>query len=234
MQTKGIKQGVYSDLMSNQNARHHYIRVTGFGLSVLPFAPFRVGYGEEGEEGLVSLDILHFATSGEQFARIIADGNGGFRSKLDPNTRSVYDVVEIRAGLARPHWILETSVFTCDWPIEYEVASTAYPQESVILDLLGSHQEQIFLQSFAQLPLLRQMPVQGQKIMSIDDSSGCIDLQYPHQGQLWYQRHRIVPFVPQGVQGILVTCQAPAPLADSVRSAADRVAHSIRFTPEPG
>ena len=106
--------------------QHIYIRLSGFGLSLVPFAPFRAG---QSEDGPASLDILYFTATGEQFTRVIADGNGGFTSKIDENTRSVYDVVEISAGPALPKWIIQTSVFSCDWPVEYEVVSTDFPRD---------------------------------------------------------------------------------------------------------
>ena len=207
---------------------HVYISLSGFSLHLLPFTPFRAG---QGEAGPASLDILHFAATGDQFARVTADGNGGFTSNVDQNTSSVYDVVEISTGPALPKWIIETSVFTCDWPVEYEVASSTFPQEATIIDLFGSNQEQIYIQTCGQIPTLRQMPVRGQRIVSIDDSAGSIELQYIHQNLPWYQRHQVVPL---GEQALLVSCQAPHPLASSVRAAAQSVVRSMLFTPDQG
>ena len=203
---------------------HIYSWISGFGLTLLPFAPFRVG---QGETDPLSLDILYFATGGEQFARVIADGNGGFASKIDQNARSVYDVVEIRPGPALPKWIIETSAFTCEWPMEYELVSTDFPHEAAIINLLSSDQKQIFIQSSQHILPLRQMPVRGQKIVSLDESSGSIELQYRYENLLWYQRHQIVSF---GVQALLVSCQSPNTLAASVRAAAVSVAKSIILT----
>ena len=207
---------------------HIYIRISGFGLSLLPFTPFRAGRSEEAP---TSLDIIHFASTGEKFARVIPDGSGGFTSKLDQNTPSLYDVVEISAGTALPKWTLETSEFTCDWPADYEIASTSFPRESTIIDLIGSNQQQIFIQSAQKVPALRRMPARGQRIQSLDEATGSIELHYTHQDDPWYQRHQIVRF---GSGALIVSCQAPEPLASSTGAAAGSVAESIIFTPELG
>ena len=75
------------------------------------------------------------------------------------------------------------------------------------------------------------MPVRGQKIVSLDESSGSIELQYRYENLLWYQRHQIVSF---GVQALLVSCQAPNTLAASVRAVAISVAQSILLTQDEG
>lgn len=182
---------------------HVFTRVCGFGLTVTPFAPYRIA---QGAAGPMSLDIPYFASEGEIFARVLADGDGGYTSKIDQNTRSLYDVVEITWHESSAPWRIETSVFWCDWPDSYDLISTRFPEEATIVDLTGANGEGLYIQSAQQTPVLNTMVAPGQRVINVDEAAAVIDLQYWHAWRVWHQRHHIVPFP---VHPLVVSVQAP-------------------------
>ncbi len=123
--------------------KHVYAHVAGFKLAVIPRAPFRIMISKE---ALNAIDVEYLSPNGELFARVIPD-NGGYKSKVDQYTPSLFDVLEIGSGPDIPHWRIETSVFTCYWPVDYAVVSTNFPEDPSPFDLVGPNMEMIFIQT---------------------------------------------------------------------------------------
>lgn len=200
---------------------HVFTRVSGFGLTVVPFAPFRMAQGIAGPS---TLDVSYFAAEGEIFARVLPDGKGDYSSKKDQNTASLYDVVEISYYESLAPWRIETSVFWCDWPASYDLLSTRFPAEATIVDLVGENGEGIYIQSSQQTLILKEMAAPGQRVINLDENAALIDLEYWHEGQVWFQRHQLAPFP---IHPLLVSVQAPRQQFNLACLAARTVCQSI-------
>ncbi|MEW4528297.1 hypothetical protein [Maioricimonas sp. JC845] len=201
---------------------HVYTRVCGFGLTVVPRAPYRIRHAPEPPD---AIDVEYDSPEGERFARLIPD-NGGYRSRISPQTSSLYDVLGIEAGPNLDRWRIETSVFTCCWPAGYTICSNSFPQDPSPFDLLGPHREMIYVQRPRNLPDVAELSAPGQTVVRIErtGTSEWIDLAYEHDGQKWRQRHEVVTL---DGERTAVTTQAPDEFADEAVSAARAVAESL-------
>lgn len=203
--------------------QHVYARVAGFHLTVIPRAPFRIW---KAPDPPTAIDVEHLAPTGRLFARVIPD-NGGYKSKISQNTPSLYDVVDIEAGPEIPQWRIETSVFTCDWPSDYQLFSNNFPKDPAPFDLVGPHAEMIYIQHPRTIPDVSAMGAPHQTVIHIERNieSEWIDLAYDHEGIPWRQRHEVVSFLDGQ---IVVTMQAPLQFAEQATAVAHAVARSLR------
>src|SRR5205085_9281107 len=121
--------------------QHVYARLAGYHLAVIPQAPFRI---QRTEGQAPAIDVEYFASSGTLFARLIPH-EGGYKSKLDQYTKSLYDVLDVEDG-PEGEWQIQTSAFTCAWPNGYTLCSTHFPENPVPFNLFGPNNEAITVQ----------------------------------------------------------------------------------------
>ncbi|MCA9038574.1 MAG: hypothetical protein KDA91_25790, partial [Planctomycetaceae bacterium] len=113
--------------------QHVYARLTGFGLAVIPQAPFRIQYAPGDGD---AIDVQHQSPQGQRFARLIPD-QGGYKSKIDQYTDSLYEVLDVEKGPDTDQWRIETTIFTVAWPRGYVLCSNNFPQDPGPFDLVG-------------------------------------------------------------------------------------------------
>jgi hypothetical protein len=203
--------------------QHVYARVAGFKLAVIPRAPFRISVAPQPPN---AIDVEYRAPSGALFARVIPD-DGGYKSKTDQYTPSLYDVVDIEPGPDIDHWQIESSIFRCDWPSAYTIASNNFPSDPAPFDLLGPNREMIYIQHPKNVPAVTEMCAPNQTVIHIERSSESewIELAYDHEGTPWRQRHEVIAFPDRR---IVITMQAPHKFAEQAALVAQEVALSLK------
>ena len=112
--------------------QHAYVRVAGFQLALISRAPFQLRYAHDESD---EIDVEYVAPGGQLFARLIPD-NGGYRSKLDQHTSSLFDVLDVESGPYLDHWEIQTSAFRCCWPRDYAVCSNSYSNDPGPFDFI--------------------------------------------------------------------------------------------------
>jgi hypothetical protein len=202
--------------------QHAFARVTGFGLSVIPRAPYRIQYADETSH---AIDIEHQSPNGPRFARLIPD-NGGYKSKIDQHTESLFDVLDVESGPGINQWRIETTIFRCCWPSNYALCSNNFPNDPGPFDLVGTNHEMIYIQRPDNLPDVAKMCAPHQTVINIERSaeSEWVDLEYDHEGLLWRQRHEVITLLGRRVA---VTMQSPSQFADDAVIAARQISRSL-------
>ena len=204
------------------NEQHVYARLNGFQLQVIPRAPFRIGRCVDVKD---AVDIEYQSKDGLLFARLIPDG-GGYKSKLDQNTSSLYDVVDVNDGNNSGEWIIETSVFDCCWPVGYAICSNNFPNDPSPFDLIGGDSEFIYIQRPQKCPAIEEMYAQNQSVVDIgkSDISEWINLEYVHENERWNLRHEVVSSFEHP---LIVTMQSPERYAHNAKKAAYDIVQSL-------
>lgn len=204
-------------------SQHVYTRLAGFQLTVIPRAPFRI---ERTDAAPDALDVHYRSPEGPLFARLIPH-EGGYKSKLDQNTASLYEVLDVDLGPSLDDWRLETSIFSCAWPRGFGLFSNRFPQDPGPFDLLGDNREMIFIQKPRKLPALEDMCAPNQKVEQFEKTAEAewIELAYSHEGLDWIQRYEIVRL---NDVGLVVTMQSPGRFATDAIAAARQVAESLK------
>jgi hypothetical protein len=169
---------------SQVQGHHVFTVVSGFGLRVIPRAPYRLVHGPGAQE----LDIHHTSVEGPRFARLIADGVRGYKSKIDQYTHSLADVLSVEKGPVQGAWQLETHQFRLVFPENFALHSVPGDSPSPF-DLVGPEQTLIYVQAPAKMPSLTGLCGPGQKVSQT--GSNWIELIYEHEGNRWWQRHEL-------------------------------------------
>lgn len=202
--------------------QHVFARVAGFHLNIVPHAPYRIQHADEPPN---AIDIEYQSPSGQLFARLIPD-HGGYKSKIDQHTKSLFDVVQVEAGPNINHWRIETTLFTCCWPLGYTLCSNNFPNDPGPFDLFGRNNELIYVQNTENVPDVAAMCAPNQTVINIERNteSESIDLEYHHDDIQWRQRHEVITLLGRR---IAVTMQAPSQFAASAVIAAQLVSGSL-------
>lgn len=141
---------------------HVYARVSGFGCTLVPVAP----YGWQQIPGRTSSVLaVHQAASGPKQATVVIEG-GKATVKLGTGTSAASDVLDILPGPAHDHFVIETSVFTCRWPMSFALVS-APPDAPSKFDLCGADGALVYVQGpfpREKVPALKDMASPGQAI----------------------------------------------------------------------
>lgn len=199
-------------------SQHVYARLSGFGWTVLPLAPFR--FERVPHQPKVIL-VEHQSAEGPRRAKL--DFERGLPAvKLADGTDRLEDILELLEGPDVDHWKIETSVYSVRWPEGFVIRSTAEPPG---FDLAGPSGTLIFLQGpfdRQNLPPLAEMVGPEQSIYRL--GTNWIELAYEYEGEHWRQTHRVVDY---GSDAVVVTSQAPESWDVLVSSVADRVAESL-------
>ncbi len=202
-------------------AQHVYARLSGFGWTLLPHAPYRFERASDEPPTVVAHHGPHRVT-------LTFDWNppGIVLSEGTPSLEEVLDLLE---GPALDYWRIETTVFAARWPAGFDLASP--PAESKPpFDLHGPGGALVWVQgpvSAERLPPVPEMAGAGQTVRRHGQAAygSWVELDYLHEGVPWRQSHRVVPF--EGTYALVVTAQAPAQLASVAEAAADEVASTI-------
>jgi hypothetical protein len=204
-------------------APHVYARVTGFGWTLLPHAPFRFERVPGRPRSVVA---FHSAAGMSRTAALTCEGA---RPAVDLGeaTNDLGEVLDLLPGLALDHWRVETTVFTARWPEGFAVESSAKPPgfflrapEGALIHIQGPLPR-------ARLPALTAMVGPGQKVRRHGHapSWSWVELEYAHEGAPWKQTHRVLD---SGTDyTCVVTAQCPQQLSALVEAAADEVAGSL-------
>lgn len=158
--------------------------IVGFGLRVIPRVPYCVVHGPTPPE----LDIEHHSRGGPRFARLLPDGPGRYRSRIDHRTPSLGEVLSVEPGPGSGEWQLDTGQFRVAFPAGFGLYS-APPASTSPFDLVGPGSTQIYVQSPTQMPPPAQMCAPGQRVLETGDD--WVELEYDHEGRKWWQRHQI-------------------------------------------
>ena len=213
-------------MLSDSHARlmtqHVFAHLAGFGLAVIPRAPYRV---QRIDKTLDVIDVEYQSPNGKLFARLTPD-NGGYKSQLDQHTGSLFDVLNIEVGPDVKSWRIETTIFSCCWPIGFALCSNNFPNDPGPFDLVGDNNELIYIQHPKRMPDVEQLRVAHQTVISVKRTaeSESIELAYDHDGLPWHQRHEIVTLLGRR---IAITMQSPSKFAERAVNAARQIAHSL-------
>lgn len=179
---------------------HHVLTVaSGFGLRVIPYAPFRLSLGPNH-----SLDVESEASGREHFARLSPEGEGGYASKLAEGTPSLGEVLEVETlgegpGPQTDHWRLETTLFSARLPEGVKLHSTPEGDPSPFL-LVAPPDLVLYCQPAHNAPPLAAMHGPGQSVVA--QGPDWVEVGYSHGGESWWQRHSI------SLTEVVVTVQA--------------------------
>jgi hypothetical protein len=198
---------------------HVYVAASGFGLCVIPKCPpYRYTLAPEG----AALDVERGAGESWLFARVIPE-DGGYKSKLAPNTSALVDVLDVTVGPQWDRWWLETSVYRLPLLASWTALSGSGPS---MFDLIAPSGALIFVQTPSRLGLLSEVRTQDQRVLSTgrDAQSEWVDLGYAQDGIEWRQRHwlrrlggvNIVTTAQARVDAMQAAIAAQAELVDAV------------------
>jgi hypothetical protein len=194
-------------------SHHVFTVVSGYGLRVIPRAPFRVVRGPRPQE----LDVHHDGPEGPKFARLIADGVGGYLSKIDQHTASLDDVLDAEKGPIPDDWQLDTGQFRVAFPAGFALHSV--PADSISpFDLVGAGPSLIYVQSPVHVSSPAALCGPGQTVSK--SGNDWIEVTYLHDGKRWWQRHQIV-----GRR--VFSAQSPSEAQDGTRTALGTVVASL-------
>ena len=190
---------------------HVLARLHGFGVVVVPKAPYRIGRVPDAPD--TRLRIAH----GDRSEAIdVADGP------------AVTDLADVTAGDPAPRWRIETSLTSCAWPLGFDLASD--PDGLSPFLLLGPEDAMVWLAG----PLAREktqpiekLVAEGQRVRAVAHSGDCerIDVDYEVEGEGWWQRRYVVPWT--DTETIVVTGQARAATEELTALAVDLIERSI-------
>jgi hypothetical protein len=202
-------------------SEHIYARLSGYGWTLLPRAPFRFQRAANHPRAVIA---IHQAPGGPRRAMLSFDDDAPV-VQLDDGVERLDEVLELSAGPASDHWRIETSVYSIRWPDMFAVQSTAEPPG---FDLVGPNEAMVFLQGPfdpRNLPPLTEMASPGQVVHRL--GANWVELDYQKDEAPWRQVHRLVGY---GDDVVVVTSQAPESWNALVGAAAIGVAESLMPT----
>lgn len=199
-------------------SQHVYAWVTGFGWTIMPFAPYSM---EQLPGEPPQIKVIHTGPSPAPFQNVIVTiaGESAERVPASANSECPY-AAELIQGAAFAewshearfdHWRIETYPFSIRWPRGFILRSVAESPPPAF-ELCGVDNSMIWIQGpFAEntLPPLDQLAGSGQTVLHKHSSPGgpIVELIYTHQGQSWTMFHCVIDRFPQGEA--LVSAQTP-------------------------
>jgi hypothetical protein len=203
-------------------APHVYARLSGFGWTLLPLAPF---WFERVPGRPRSVLARHESPAGPRQATVSLDGVRP-AAELVPGTTDLAEVLDLLEGPGLDRWRVETTVFTCLWPEGFALASASSPGPP--FDLHGPGESLVFVQgplAVARLPPLAGVAGQTVRRQGRSSLGDWVELEYQHGGLPWRQTHRVV----EDGQGyaLVVSAQSPEAWAGLTDAAAEEVASSL-------
>ncbi len=192
---------------------HVYLRLTGFGATVTPYAPFRiVRLDAEGRRLRVASEVGEAVFD---FALTVPD--------------SVPHIADVSKSAFQNPWRLETAVYSSPWPQTFEIVSTQDPASPAGYDLIGPQGSLIYVQGPfppSRLASVHSLVAAGQTVRSVGQTGAheWIRLAYEHEGNGWEQTHVLVRLAEFS---LAVTTQAPLAHADDTFAAACAMAMGV-------
>lgn len=186
--------------------QHHvFCTLVGFGLRVIPRAPFRVRLAPGGRPP--ALEVEHDGPAGTASARVLPDDRGGHA--CEPSEAA--HVLDVEPGPAADDaWLVDAPFVRFPLPADFCLHSVPADSPSPF-DLVGPDDALIYAQAPRRLPPLERMFGPGQR--AVARGATWIELEYEHDGRPWWQRHELFG------DGVVFTAQAPAERADPTRAA---------------
>lgn len=160
---------------------HVSARLQGFGATVLPKAPYRIEHVSDAPP--TQLRIHHGDQSG------LVDVSAALKGQIT-------ELADIEPGDGGERWYVETTAFSCAWPLGFALMSD--PDYSPFV-LVGPEESMIWLAG----PLDRSRTSPIEKLATPDQIVRAvgqagdrerIDLEYTFEGERWWQRRYVVPW----------------------------------------
>jgi len=192
---------------------HPFTAISGFGLRVIPRAPFVAIQGPNAGD----MDVEHRSPGGRRFARLIPQEQGRYKTLLDQRTASPGDVFSVESGPASVGWHLDTGLYRTLFPKRFALHSVPAGSPSPF-DLVGPAGSLIFAQSPPEIPSPRQMCGPGQRV--VKSAADWVELAYDFEGRKWWQRHQICG-------RFVFSAQAPSEHAGTVLCALNEMLQSL-------
>lgn len=190
---------------------HVLARLNGFGMTLIPNWPY--SFEREGEGSNV-VHATRWTPSGP--AKVTIEPG----SPVDGN-----DVVDVGGGFDVPYWLIETSIFSVQWPAGFTVNSPQDAGDGTPFYLQGQGEAAIFMQG----PVLRSrlsdpdaLVAPGQSVLSRrsdDNGVASIELTYLHDDEQWWQAHWMMPC--QADHFVVITAQSLLAASATTRTAAE-------------
>jgi hypothetical protein len=209
---------------------HAFVRISGFGWTLLPAIPCRF---EQLPGKAPGLRVLR-CDQGRTHRAVLQFGIGEPRIELAPGTSSLKEVAEIVAGPAVESWRIETSLYSHAWPKAFVVESLG-SVEPALYHLDGPDEALIDVQgpfTADKLALMGDFSAPGQKAVRQGKTAGhtWYELAYEHDGRPWRQRQYVVAAWPDAAF-VVVSAQAPQTREAVLAAAADEIASSFVAAP---
>lgn len=196
---------------------HSFVRLNGFGVTVVPRAPFRVAR----EAGSENVRIEH----GDRSATLVVGAAG-----VEPDVLGDGAIVEVDDADYDAAWTLETSAFAFPWPQGFTLQSGPTPEQPPGFDLFAGDGRLIYAQGpFPSGKVNRDALVEEGAVRTLTGTIGnaeFIESAWEAEGRRWKLRHYI--FSSNG-HVLVFTAQSPVEYAEEVFVAADRLADGVRF-----
>jgi hypothetical protein len=196
---------------------HVLARLQGFGVIVLPKAPYRIARSLEGPE--TELRIIH--------------GDGSEVVDVTEGEHAT-ELADISPGDARERWRIETTVATCAWPPGFDLSSD--PDGLSPFLLLGPGDAMVWLSG--PVPREKAQPIEklatpDQKVRAVAEAEGRerIDVDYEVEGEAWWQRRYVIPW--GEAKALVISGQARAETEELTALAVDLIERSLEPSGPP-
>lgn len=209
---------VATTLLPCETARMHaYVRLNGFGVTVVPRPPFRISREEASE----NVRVEH----ADRSATLVVGAKG-----VAPDVLGDVSVVRVTPTEYDAGWTLETSAFAFPWPAGFTLQSGPNPDVPPGFDLYAGDGRLIYPQGpYPSGKVNRDALVQPGARKTQTGTVGSaefIECAYEAEDRPWKLRHYI--FTARG-HVLVITAQSPLEHADVVFVAADRLVDGLRF-----
>jgi hypothetical protein len=185
---------------------HVLARLAGYGMVLTPHWPYRFER-HPSEPGTVR--AVHGTDDGPLW-QVVRPGE-----PVEP-----HEAVDVTDGPEHAYWEIQTSVLNLRWPEGYFVQSPLAAADRTPFYLHGPGEATIFPQG----PVPRDryadpaaLVAPGQSLLHAGD--GTVELGYDHDGEPWWQAHRLLPYGED--RTLMITAQSLRTHADRTRAAVD-------------
>ena len=199
---------------------HVLARLTGFGMTLVPVWPYNLRRSAPASDDVV---VTRGAGAAAHSVTVRVGRN------MPAGDRDVDQVVDVLDGPAERVWRIETSLYSVEWPEDFEIGSPPEGDTPPFL-LWGPDEAMIYIQgpiTNGRVPPLPELAGPGQTIVDhrSDPRSEVVALAYRHDGAEWSQSHHLMPFGADHT--LVVTAQSPLAHAALTRRAAETVARTV-------
>lgn len=197
---------------------HVLARLQGFGVIVLPKAPYR---------------IARVADAPETELRI-TQGDESEVVDVTEVREGLTDLADISRGDAAERWRIETEAMSCAWPLGFDLASD--PDGLSPFLLLGPNDALVWLAG----PLaaektrpIEQLAAEGQAIREVahSDDRERLDVDYEADGERWWQRRYVIPWTES--ESVVISGQSRPSTEELTALAVDLIERSLEPIPTP-